>query len=64
MYRLTSLVCLLIMGGISRGEEWQALFNGRDLAGWRANFDPEAFTVVDGAIRVAGMPRVSAASAS
>lgn len=33
-------------------EEWQNLFNGKDLMGWRANFDPESFTVVDGAIRI------------
>lgn len=32
-------------------EEWQMLFNGKDLAGWRANAMPESFTVVDGAIR-------------
>ncbi len=30
----------------------QALFNGRNLSGWQANVSPEAFTVVDGAIRV------------
>lgn len=52
MYRLISLMCLSIVTGVSRGEEWQALFNGQDLASWRANFDPESFTVVDGAIRV------------
>jgi 3-keto-disaccharide hydrolase len=32
-------------------EEWQTLFNGKDLTGWRANVMPESFTVVDGAIR-------------
>ncbi len=30
---------------------WQSLFNGRDLAGWQANADAGAFTIVDGAIR-------------
>lgn len=30
---------------------WQTLFNGHDLAGWRANVMPESFSVVDGAIR-------------
>ncbi|MEK7951494.1 3-keto-disaccharide hydrolase [Luteolibacter soli] len=33
-------------------EEWQTLFNGKDLTGWRGNVMPEAFSVVDGAIRV------------
>jgi hypothetical protein len=31
--------------------EWQPLFNGKDLSGWRANVMPESFTVVNGAIR-------------
>ena len=33
-------------------EEWQPLFNGKDLTGWRANTQPEAFSVVDGTLRV------------
>lgn len=33
-------------------DEWQSLFNGKDLTGWRANVMPESFSVVDGAIRV------------
>ncbi len=32
-------------------EDWQPLFNGKDLTGWRANVMPGSFTVVDGAIR-------------
>ena len=32
--------------------EWVQLFNGQDLSGWKASSDPEAFKVVDGAIRV------------
>lgn len=31
--------------------EWQSLFNGKDLSGWRANVMAESFTVVNGAIR-------------
>src|SRR5687768_9106182 len=30
---------------------WRELFNGKDLTGWKANADPGAFAVVDGAIR-------------
>ena len=30
---------------------WRELFNGKDLTGWRANADPGAFVVVDGAIK-------------
>jgi len=50
---------LLLTHGSCFGEEWQSLFNGKDLSGWRANVMPEAFTVVDGAIR-AHAPKESA----
>lgn len=30
---------------------WRELFNGRDLAGWKANADAGAFTVADGALK-------------
>ena len=33
-------------------DDWQPLFNGKDLTGWRANVMPESFTAVDGTIRV------------
>jgi hypothetical protein len=36
----------------ARADDWQPLFNGRDLAGWRANLDPAAFTVTDGVLRL------------
>jgi hypothetical protein len=32
--------------------EWQTLFNNKDLAGWRANNDPDSFAVKDGVLRV------------
>lgn len=32
-------------------EGWRELFNGKDLAGWKANAYPDSWTVVDGAIR-------------
>jgi hypothetical protein len=31
--------------------DWQVLFNGKDLSGWRSPTVPDAFAVVDGAIR-------------
>ena len=31
--------------------EWRELFNGRNLAGWKANADAGAFTVADGALK-------------
>ena len=37
-----------------RPDDWQILFNGRDLAGWRANNDPASFAVADGCLRAQG----------
>ena len=59
-----ALVVLVLATGCasaapSAGNEWQPLFNGRDLTGWRANVMPQAFRVVDGVIRV-NAPRESA----
>lgn len=32
-------------------QEWQSLFNGKDLTGWRAHLYPEAWSVVDGTLK-------------
>jgi hypothetical protein len=31
--------------------EWRALFNGKDLSGWKPNVYPDSWSVVDGSIR-------------
>jgi len=49
--RILLLALLLPVPCLSAADEWQTLFNGRNLTGWRANVMPESFTVVDGAIR-------------
>src|SRR5688572_21324152 len=47
-----ALCLLLFCVSVSMAEEgWQPLFNGKDLAGWRPNFYPASWSVVDGAIR-------------
>src|SRR5436190_23622730 len=51
-FRLTLTACLFLLPMTCVGEEWQSLFNGKDLSGWRANYDPDSFAVVDGAIRI------------
>ena len=51
MKRFYILIAALLVASPSFAEEWQTLFNGKDLSGWRANVMPESFTVVDGAIR-------------
>ena len=42
----------LLISTAAGAEDWQELFNGRDLAGWKANYNPESFQVRDGAIRI------------
>lgn len=41
-------------------EPWQALLNGKDLSGWRANRDPAAFAVVDGLLRIQASDQTTA----
>ena len=61
MSRFTAILALALLAitPAFAADEWQTLFNGKDLTGWRANVMPEAFTVVDGAIRV-NAPKESA----
>jgi hypothetical protein len=61
MRRVLPLLALAFLSCLPAlaAEEWQSLFNGKDLTGWRANVMPEGFSVVDGAIRV-NAPRESA----
>ncbi|MES1194577.1 MAG: family 16 glycoside hydrolase, partial [Opitutus sp.] len=35
-------------------EEWESLFDGKTLAGWKAAEHPASFTVTDGTIRGSG----------
>ncbi|MBI3880520.1 MAG: DUF1080 domain-containing protein [Verrucomicrobia bacterium] len=45
------LVVVLDFTPAFAAEQWQSLFNGHDLTGWRANVEPGSFTVVNGTIR-------------
>jgi len=52
---LLAMLLLTATVNIAKSQEadnWVPLFNGRDLTGWKANTDPGAFEVVDGALRV------------
>ena len=51
MRTLLPLICLALTP-IARAGEWTPLFDGKSLAGWRANVAPGSFTVADGVIRV------------
>lgn len=46
-----TLFCLLFVLTARADGEWQTLFNGKDLTGWRPNFYPDSWSVVDGTIR-------------
>ncbi len=48
---LTTIVCLLCCTSAFAEGGWEALFNGKDLTGWRANAYPDSFRVESGAIR-------------
>ncbi len=48
---LLTILATFLTGTAFAADGWRDLFNGKDLAGWRANVMPESFTVVDGAIR-------------
>ncbi len=54
MPRIITLLTAFFLAATSAisAEDWQSIFNGKDLTGWRANVMPESFSVVDGAIRV------------
>ena len=50
--RISLFLCCLLIAITARSEEgWQTLFNGKNLDGWRANFYPDSWAVVDGTIR-------------
>ncbi|MDQ2901355.1 MAG: DUF1080 domain-containing protein [Acidobacteriota bacterium] len=43
-----TLACAALLPGADRG--WISIFNGKDLDGWKANQNPESWSVKDGAI--------------
>lgn len=53
------LICLIGLT-MASADDWQPLFNGTDLTGWRANNDPESFTVKDGVLRIQASGKTSA----
>ena len=49
---LPLVTCLSFLGSPNAiAEDWQQLFNGRDLTGWKTNVHPDSFRVLKGAIR-------------
>jgi hypothetical protein len=51
MKLLMAVLAVLLTTPAFPAEEWQSLFNGKDLTGWKVNTQPEAFKVVNGVIR-------------
>ena len=49
---ITGGMALLFAVSTAHAGDWQTLFNGKDLTGWRANNDPDSFSVKDGSLRV------------
>jgi hypothetical protein len=59
MKRLAAVAVALMLQGCAmatdkEGKEWQSLFDGRTLEGWRASDEPGTFAVSDGEIVVRG----------
>lgn len=54
------LACLILGPAAGRADDWQPLFNGKDLTGRRANFDPDSFQVADGVLRIQASGKTSA----
>jgi hypothetical protein len=49
--RLLAHLLPLVLASTALAGDWLTLFNGKDLNGWKPNTQPEAFAVIDGAIR-------------
>ncbi|QRQ99476.1 3-keto-disaccharide hydrolase [Dyadobacter sandarakinus] len=55
IFRLFLTLSILISGFTSFAQDgWVRLFNGTDLTGWKVGANASSFSVVDGAIQVAG----------
>lgn len=52
--KLLSLLAMASVTSVAIAADWQPLFNGKDLEGWKANEKPETFSVKDGALVVKG----------
>ena len=60
MRALVGLVGIALAPATCWADEWQPLFNGKDLSGWRANNDPDSFAVKDGVLRVKASGKTAA----
>lgn len=48
---LVALIAFVALSSANAAGEWQSLFNGKDLSGWRVNQLPESFTVEEGILK-------------
>jgi hypothetical protein len=48
---IAAIAIALLPRVAAAADPWRTLFNGRDLAGWKANVYPDSWSVVDGSIR-------------
>ncbi len=54
MKTIVSFVVAILAVTLSQGQEWQSLFDGKTLEGWKASENPNSFKVVDGQIACDG----------
>lgn len=50
----TLLMTITLSFSVKQQKEWVSIFDGKSLDGWKANENPETFSIEDGAIKVAG----------
>jgi len=50
-YVIIVLLSIVLTATTWAEDEWKTLFNGKDLTGWRPNYYPDSWSVVDGTIR-------------
>ena len=58
--RIAACLAALTLCPAAPADDWQPLFNGKNLDGWRANNDPDSFRVVDGVLRIQASGKTSA----
>src|SRR5512141_464897 len=54
MKTIVSFVVAILSVTLAHGQEWQSLFDGKTLDGWKASENPGSFKVVDGQISCDG----------
>jgi opacity protein-like surface antigen len=50
-FHIIAVFLITLTPTVLAADGWQSLFNGKDLTGWKANYYPDSWSVVNGTIR-------------